>query len=364
MSKSTTDIKINNSREVKYPMPAFLAWKKIWIFMVVFLALGFSLIPARYSPRSYAQTEKQGIVLYVDGRNNFIFINLGAGDVNLGEFINVYRDAQLIASGSIRKVMGEMSEAAITDASTEVTVGDRITVSGQKGRVSEAGGAGTYESSTVSAAYPAESKATVAREHIEISKPSMTIREAASAFRTSQEEPRKQMREPVAQDEISALREKERALSAQVRTLEESRTSAAQRQTRLDELSRAKDETIQTLRQQVARVIHHRRRVELHRLQLKFSRLDLGEIQDIVDDPQQGIRRGVDGVHVIALLRSEIRGGQERRHAQHPVHGGTYLVAHVCEEQTLGDVCRLRLARRLLQPDIGVAQLLRGLLYP
>ncbi len=67
-------------------------------------------------------------------------------------------------------------------------------------------------------------------------------------------------------------------------------------------------------------------------LELEAARLDLREVEDVVDQGQQGVAAGADGFDVVALLEVEIGLEQEPGHADHPVERGADLVAHVGQE--------------------------------
>ena len=92
---------------------------------------------------------------------------------------------------------------------------------------------------------------------------------------------------------------------------------------------------------------------EIGRVQLQAAGLDLGEVQDVVDDPEEGVRRRLDRRQVLPLVLGEEGVEGQVGHAEDGVHGGADLVADVGQELVLGPVGRLR---RLL----GAAQLLLG----
>ena len=94
------------------------------------------------------------------------------------------------------------------------------------------------------------------------------------------------------------------------------------------------------------------------RLQGEFAGLDFGEVQNIVEDPQQRLCGRPGQGQVFPLLGGEVGVQQKVRHAQDAVHGRADFVAHVGEELTLGtigrfcgyaglDLRRLRLAANL-----------------
>ena len=91
--------------------------------------------------------------------------------------------------------------------------------------------------------------------------------------------------------------------------------------------------------------------------ELQLARLDLREVQDVVEDRQQGIGRRLDGDEVIALLRRQLGVEGELCHADDAVHGCADLVAHVGEELALGPARFHRLVARRDEIRVRGAQL-------
>ena len=81
---------------------------------------------------------------------------------------------------------------------------------------------------------------------------------------------------------------------------------------------------------------HAFRNAKVHALQLQLARFDLGKVEDVIEQPQQNVRRLIHGRQIIALMRPQLRPSQQLRHADDAVHGGADFVAHVREERTLG----------------------------
>ena len=79
---------------------------------------------------------------------------------------------------------------------------------------------------------------------------------------------------------------------------------------------------------------------ELERLvvQVDLARLDLGEVEDVVDDREQGVGRRLDRLGVVRLLRVQLRVLEQAAHADDRVHRRPDLVAHRGEERGLGEV--------------------------
>ena len=73
-------------------------------------------------------------------------------------------------------------------------------------------------------------------------------------------------------------------------------------------------------------------------LQRQLAGLDLGEVQDVVEDGQQRLRRLLHHVQVLALHRLQRRAQHQLRQADDAVHGRAHLVAHVGHELALGAV--------------------------
>jgi hypothetical protein len=82
-------------------------------------------------------------------------------------------------------------------------------------------------------------------------------------------------------------------------------------------------------------VLHAAQQVELDVLERHLARLDLREVEDVVDDRQQGLARRADRAGEVALLRVELRAQQELSHRQHAVHRCADLVTHVGEKGAL-----------------------------
>jgi hypothetical protein len=71
-------------------------------------------------------------------------------------------------------------------------------------------------------------------------------------------------------------------------------------------------------------------------LELHLAGLDFGEIEDVVDDGEEGFAGGADGVDEVALLAGERGLHEEAGHADDAVHGRADFVRHGGEELALG----------------------------
>ncbi len=77
-------------------------------------------------------------------------------------------------------------------------------------------------------------------------------------------------------------------------------------------------------------------------VKFEFTRLNLREIQNVVQDRQQRLGAVADGFRIVALLIIQASVQHEVSHADNPVHGGAYLMAHVGEKLTFSLIGDLR----------------------
>ena len=110
-----------------------------------------------------------------------------------------------------------------------------------------------------------------------------------------------------------------------------------------------------SFREQLHRLFQHVLGAEVDRLEANATRLDLGEIEDVVDDVQQSVAGAANRLHVFALLRRQLRFHQQPGHADHPVHRRADLVAHRGKELRLES----RQLLQLLVPLRKIGQELR-----
>jgi hypothetical protein len=89
--------------------------------------------------------------------------------------------------------------------------------------------------------------------------------------------------------------------------------------------------------------------VERLRLQFELARLDLGEVQDVVDHREQLVAGDADRLKVVALLGIQRGLGQQGTHAYHTVERRADLMAHGRQEGGLGPGRRQRLFARSAQ---------------
>ena len=117
---------------------------------------------------------------------------------------------------------------------------------------------------------------------------------------------------------------------------------------------------MRTLGEQLDRFFHHGAHVEVGLLQAQLAGLDLGEVQDVVDDREQRVRRALDRVGETALPRVECRIEQQLGHAEDTVHRCADLMTHPRQKLALGATGVLGLSPRLLVLANGLAQFCIG----
>src|SRR5262249_4859112 len=103
------------------------------------------------------------------------------------------------------------------------------------------------------------------------------------------------------------------------------------------------------LGEQADRLLDGGIQVEVYRFQLQLTGLDLREIEDVVEDVEQGLGRRLGHVQVLALLGREVGVQGQLRHTEDAIHRRADLVAHVRQELALRPAGCLRRHFRLLQ---------------
>ena len=104
--------------------------------------------------------------------------------------------------------------------------------------------------------------------------------------------------------------------------------------------------------QQADDVVHEGAHVGPLRHQIQLAGLDLRQVEDVVDDGQERLRRAERHAHPLALLLGQLLLEQQFEHAGHAVHRRADLVAHAGQELRLQpralDGLFARLDQRLL----------------
>ena len=96
-------------------------------------------------------------------------------------------------------------------------------------------------------------------------------------------------------------------------------------------------------------------RCHLDHFKLDLASFNLGQIQNVIEQFEQGLARRQDGACVIlALGLPDLGHRQHLRHAQDAVHRGAHFMAHGRQELTLGQVRSLGGLLRLLQFNLDL----------
>ncbi|MNJ39692.1 hypothetical protein D3C77_345700 [compost metagenome] len=102
-----------------------------------------------------------------------------------------------------------------------------------------------------------------------------------------------------------------------------------------------------------------------------MARLDLGVIEDVVEDLQQGFTAVLDGGQIAPLDLAQVGILQQGQPSQNAVHGSANFVAHGGEKDRLGPIGLFGLGaglplllNLLIEPLVGVAELAGALLDP
>jgi hypothetical protein len=89
-------------------------------------------------------------------------------------------------------------------------------------------------------------------------------------------------------------------------------------------------------REQRGDIVEHLVEIEMGPLDAHLVGLELGKVEDVVDDPEQVLARGLDLLHVVELARRQPGLEHQMGHADHGIHRRADLVAHVGQEIGLG----------------------------
>ncbi len=92
--------------------------------------------------------------------------------------------------------------------------------------------------------------------------------------------------------------------------------------------------------------------VERNAVEHQLASLDLGEVEDLVDDPQQVVGGFLDGVQVVQLTWRQLAFLQQMGKAEDAVERGADLVAHVGQELRLDAAGLEGLLARHVQLDV------------
>src|SRR5687767_5374509 len=77
-------------------------------------------------------------------------------------------------------------------------------------------------------------------------------------------------------------------------------------------------------------------KTEVHRTELQLTGLDLGEVQNVIENCHQSVRGLFDHSQVLGLVGTKLRVEGKLRHPDNAVHGSADLMAHVGQKLALG----------------------------
>ncbi|MNS82123.1 hypothetical protein D3C72_1158580 [compost metagenome] len=104
---------------------------------------------------------------------------------------------------------------------------------------------------------------------------------------------------------------------------------------------------------------------------LQVARLNLGVVEDVVEDLQQGFAAVLDGGQIAPLGLAEMGILQQGQPPQNAIHGGANFMAHGGEEDRLGPIGLLRLGagqalvlHLFVEAQVGMAELAGALHHP
>ena len=111
------------------------------------------------------------------------------------------------------------------------------------------------------------------------------------------------------------------------------------------------------LAEQVGDVVQYLAQAERHRLDDQLASLDFREIQNVIDDAEQGLGCAMGFFDIVAGTLGQFLAQAQLGKTQHGIDRGTNLVAHVCQEGALGERGSFSLIARLAQCLIGALAL-------
>src|SRR5258706_1696378 len=90
-----------------------------------------------------------------------------------------------------------------------------------------------------------------------------------------------------------------------------------------------------TLGERLDRIFERERQIEVHAFEHQLALVELGKIQDVVDDRQQQLAARRRYFGELQLLGRKVRAHQQLDHAEDSVERGTNLVADAGQELRL-----------------------------
>ena len=111
------------------------------------------------------------------------------------------------------------------------------------------------------------------------------------------------------------------------------------------------------LRHDVCNPFNHLPQVEIQLLNGEPAGLDFRQIENVIDQSQKRVSRRLDCHQVVPLLVREFGAQGQLSHADDPVHGRAYLMAHVGQKLGLGQIGLFRFDGQPIGSRHGALQL-------
>jgi outer membrane protein TolC len=228
--------------------------------------------------------EAKGVVLCVNEKENFVFINLGKDVVGKGDSVEVYRDSTRIATASVKRAMRRMSEASLVKKYVGVNVGDEVIVTKLR------------------------------KDFPKIKGPTDTVVKLKEKIRKLEEQ--KSRNESELSVKITTLQDRGKALEARLETLEEARKLAEKSFVEeLARLERSKEATVARLEKKLNGLQSKKREAESE-LDTKISSLkNTKEYIEKKRVPAEAVRRE----KAVAKLEEKLSALQKTR--KHTLEG-------------------------------------------
>jgi len=246
--------------------------KKFLYLAIIFLSC-LSIGSSHYA-LAEGGAPKEGLVVHTNDQDDFIFVNLGEDDARIGDSIEIYRNSEQIATGSIQTVLEEVSEVLVVEKDVPVKIGDNIVSRKLTEKVlPETKKPFLYKEKTGEKKISAP--VLIRKESIRVKpvlKKASDTTDTTSVFReriASLEEEKEEM-ESLLRSEILSLRETERSLRTELSALKKSteekttklegemvtlfktkKDNVGKLETRLQELTKDRSKTEATLKEEI-----------------------------------------------------------------------------------------------------------------
>ena len=108
-------------------------------------------------------------------------------------------------------------------------------------------------------------------------------------------------------------------------------------------------------------VVQQARQIKILHLQVELLRLNLGEIENVVDQAEQRFATYANNFSKTSLLVVKFGIKQQPGHANDPIYRSSDFMAHVGQKLAFGGACHLGPHRHLVRPFRGLLKMDIGL---